>query len=60
VVYTIIIVFFTFWPTSTNIKVETMNYSVVGTVGTIILSIGYYLFRARKVYTGPIVEVDNM
>ncbi|KAJ5152408.1 choline transport protein [Penicillium capsulatum] len=31
---------------------------VVGTFGTIILSLIYYLFRARKVYDGPIIETD--
>lgn len=60
VIYMIIIVFFTFWPTEMHVKVETMNYSVVGTVGTISLSIVYYLLRARKVYKGPIIEVANM
>jgi hypothetical protein len=35
-----------------------MNYSVVGTFGTVILAVIYYMLRARKVYTGPIVEVS--
>lgn len=58
VAYMIIIVFFTFWPTTVQVKAATMNYSVVGTFGTILLSIGYYCIRARKVYEGPIVEVE--
>lgn len=60
VVYMIIIVFFTFWPTESQVTVTTMNFSIVGTVGTIILSIVYYWVRARKVYSGPIVEVDDL
>ena len=60
VCYMIIIVFFSFWPTESVVKVTTMNYSVVGTFGTIILSIIYYVIRARKVYEGPLVEVDNL
>jgi amino acid transporter len=60
VVYMIVIVFFTFWPTSIHITYKTMNYSVVGTFGTVILSIIYYVVRARKVYEGPVIEVDSM
>lgn len=59
VAYMLIIVFFTFWPTQIEVKVTTMNYSVVGTFGAIILSIVYYLVRAHKVYEGPLVEVEH-
>lgn len=55
-VYMTIAVFFTFWPTSWVVNVQTMNFSVVGTVGTIILSLVYYFVRARKVYDGPVME----
>ncbi|OGE58292.1 hypothetical protein PENARI_c001G12384 [Penicillium arizonense] len=55
-IYMTIAVFFTFWPTSWVVTVQTMNFSVVGTVGTIILSLVYYFVRARKVYNGPVME----
>ncbi|KXG47465.1 Amino acid/polyamine transporter I [Penicillium griseofulvum] len=55
-VYMTIAVFFTFWPTAWVVSVQTMNYSVVGTFGTIILSLFYYYARARNVYTGPVME----
>ncbi|KAJ5782953.1 hypothetical protein N7457_004727 [Penicillium paradoxum] len=55
-IYMTIAVFFTFWPTSWKVTVETMNFSVVGTMGTVILSLVYYYIRARKVYQGPIME----
>lgn len=55
-IYMTIAVFFTFWPTTWVVDVQTMNFSVVGTMGTILLSLFYYLFRARKVYDGPIME----
>ncbi|KAJ5200042.1 Amino acid/polyamine transporter I [Penicillium cf. griseofulvum] len=55
-IYMTIAVFFTFWPTSWVVTVETMNYSVVGTFGTILLSLFYYYARARNVYTGPVME----
>lgn len=59
VVYIIIVIFFSFWPPHISPTVTTMNFSVVGTFGTIILAIGYYLIRARHVYTGPVLETTS-
>jgi hypothetical protein len=56
-VYMAIAIFFGFWPPINDVNTQTMNYSVVGTVGTTILSLLYYFLRARKVYTGPIMEI---
>lgn len=56
-VYMVIIIFFSFWPPVIRPDKETMNYSVVVTGAVLIFSIIYYLIRARKVYTGPVVEV---
>lgn len=53
-----IAVFFSFWPPSWAVTVQTMNFSVVGTVGVICLSLVYYAIRARKIYDGPIVEIE--
>jgi hypothetical protein len=58
-VYMIIVVFFSFWPPHIAPTVTTMNFSVVGTCGTIILAVVYYLLRARHVYTGPVVETTT-
>ncbi|KAE8168394.1 amino acid/polyamine transporter I [Aspergillus tamarii] len=57
VVFMAIAVFFSFWPPMNNVSVESMNYSVVGMGGVILLSLLYYLVRARKVYKGPVVEL---
>ncbi|KAA8648466.1 hypothetical protein EYZ11_007689 [Aspergillus tanneri] len=56
IVYIIIVVFFSFWPTEATVKYDTMNYSVVGTFGTVIIALVYYAFRARKIYQGPVIE----
>jgi amino acid transporter len=56
-IYMTIVVFFSFWPPQSAVTVDTMNFSVVGTVGVIILSLLYYFVRARGVYEGPVVEV---
>ncbi|PTU23253.1 hypothetical protein P175DRAFT_0433350 [Aspergillus ochraceoroseus IBT 24754] len=56
-IYILIIIFFSFWPTQLPVTAENMNYSVVGTWGTIFLAVLYYAVRARKVYTGPVREI---
>ncbi|KAB8203427.1 amino acid/polyamine transporter I [Aspergillus parasiticus] len=58
VVFMTIAVFFSFWPPMNNVSAESMNYSVVGMGGVILLSLLYYLVRARKVYKGPVVELQ--
>ncbi|KAL4948272.1 hypothetical protein BDW69DRAFT_189426 [Aspergillus filifer] len=59
VIYMIIMVFFSFWPSQMEgLNKSNMNFRVVGTVGTIILAVIYYVFRTRKVYTGPVVQVS--
>lgn len=57
-IYMIIVIFFSFWPSDMSPTVEDMNYSVVGTVGVIILAVLYYFVRARNVYQGPVMEVS--
>ncbi|KAF7591470.1 hypothetical protein BBP40_001516 [Aspergillus hancockii] len=57
VAYIIIVIFFSFWPTTPVVDYTTMNYSVVGTFGTVIIAIVYYVLQARHVYQGPVVEV---
>lgn len=58
VVYMVIVVFFSFWPSQMDVDKTTMNFSVVGTGGTVILALLYYGLRARKVYEGPVMEVQ--
>lgn len=55
--YLLIIVFFGFWPASIDVTAKNMNYSVVVIRAVIIGSIMYYLIKAQKHYTGPIVEL---
>lgn len=55
--YLVIVFLFAFWPTAQPVNAESMNYAclVWGTV--ILLSLVWYAVAARKVYTGPVVEV---
>lgn len=57
IIYLTIGVFFSLWPASLEVTASTMNYSVVGTGGVIILSILYYVLYAKGRYNGPIMEV---
>ncbi|KAE8370714.1 putative amino acid permease [Aspergillus caelatus] len=57
VCYMIIVVFFSFWPTTVVVDYQSMNYSVLGTFGTVLIAIIYYVVRAKYVYHGPVVEV---
>lgn len=56
ILYMLIAVFFSFWPPSAHVTASTMNYSAVGTGGVMLLSVLYYVLRARKVYKGPVIE----
>lgn len=59
IIYNIIVIFFSFWPSTVNPSVEEMNWSVLGIGGSSILAILYYFLRARHVYSGPIKEVSE-
>ena len=56
--YLAFVLFFSFWPPATPVRPETMNYSFLGTGAVMGLSSIYYVVRAKKQYSGPIVEVE--
>lgn len=56
--YTIIVIFFSFWPSKMRPTAADMNYSVVSTGGTVLFAIVYYISKARYVYRGPIKETN--
>lgn len=55
--YLTVVVFFSFWPTVRPVTAENMNYAVLVTGAIVIFSLTYYLIWARRVYTGPVIEV---
>lgn len=57
IIYNIIVIFFSFWPSTVDPSVEDMNWSVLGIGGSSILAIVYYYVRARHTYSGPIKEL---
>ncbi|KAK2598596.1 hypothetical protein N8I77_011994 [Diaporthe amygdali] len=55
--YLIFIFFFAFWPAVNHPDTATMNWAILVFGTVIIFSILYYLVWARKIYSGPVVEV---
>lgn len=56
--YLLVMWFFSFWPGSVEVTAESMNFSSVTFGGTVLFAILWYFIRGRKIYKGPIVEVD--
>lgn len=57
-IWTIIAMFFSFWPVSMNPTLETMNWACLLYGVTMIFSIGFYILRGRHIYKGPIIETS--
>ena len=55
--YLTVIVFFSLWPTGQPIRAGNMNYAVVVTGAVVMVSVIYYQVWAKKVYTGPVIEI---
>ena len=55
--YLIVVWFFAFWPPATPVTAVSMNYSSLISGATAIFSALYYIFWARKTYTGPVIDV---
>lgn len=55
--YLLFIFFFSFWPASREVTPQTMNWAVLVFGAVITFSMLYYVTWARKVYSGPIVEL---
>ena len=58
ILYLVVVLFFSYWPTATNPGAEGMNYSVLMIGAATIWAVVYYFVWASKVYVGPVIEVD--
>ena len=59
IVYLMVILFFCLWPPSNHPTAATMNYSSLMLGATMIFSVVYYWTWARKVYNGPVIQIDR-
>ncbi|KAI8962018.1 amino acid transporter [Daldinia sp. FL1419] len=57
--FLVVMLFFSFWPTHINPTAESMNMSSLMVGATLIWSVIYYAVWARKVYSGPVIEINN-
>ena len=56
-IYTTILIFFSMWPSKLPVTAEEMNYTALVEVVVIVVSMGYYYFWGRRIYTGPVIEI---
>ncbi|KAK4216303.1 choline transport protein [Rhypophila decipiens] len=57
ILYSIVLLFWSFWPQTTPTTVETANWSILVFGGVVIFSVVWYFVRARHFFKGPIKEV---
>ena len=59
-VYLVVVVFSNLWPPAVPVTGSTMNSNrlVMGVV--MLFTTTYYLFHARKTYSGPVVEMEPL
>ena len=56
--FMIIVLLFSFWPSTTPTSAPSMNFSVLVTGFVISWSMIYYLVWGRRSYTGPVIEME--
>ncbi|KAL8829992.1 MAG: hypothetical protein Q9191_001688 [Dirinaria sp. TL-2023a] len=57
IIFSVIGIFFSFWPTVSQVSAPTMNWSVVVFGGALTFSLLFWAVHGRKVYTGPLIEL---
>ena len=56
--YSWFVFFFAFWPDSTPVSADSMNYAVVMFGGVVILALLFFVVKARKTYAGPVTKTE--
>lgn len=54
--YSVVGIFFSFWPPASKVNAVTMNWSILVFGGVLLFSLFFWALQGRKVYTGPILE----
>lgn len=49
--------FWSFWPNTVPVTLQTMNWSVVLYIGVLVISLIMYVIQGRKVYNGPVTDI---
>ncbi|KAL8677608.1 MAG: hypothetical protein Q9224_007180 [Gallowayella concinna] len=53
IIYSVIGIFFSFWPPTSTVDAVTMNWVIVVFGGALLFSLLFWVIHGRKVYTGP-------
>jgi hypothetical protein len=57
IVYSLIGIFFSFWPPTVHVTRINMNWSVAVFGGAVLFCLVFWLVYGRRVYKGPIIEI---
>ncbi|KAJ0414758.1 amino acid/polyamine transporter I [Aspergillus carlsbadensis] len=57
--YSCFALFWSLWPGSRHVTVDNFNWSVVIFGGVFLVSLGMYVVKGRREYTGPVVKVQG-
>lgn len=60
ILYSVLGIFFSFWPAYVHVNATTMNYSSLIFGGALIFSLGFWVVYGKRVYTGPIMETGRL
>ncbi|KAH7412099.1 amino acid transporter-like protein [Phaeosphaeria sp. MPI-PUGE-AT-0046c] len=58
IVWGVVVMFFSFWPTSVPVTAMTMNWSSVLWSGVVLFALGFWWVHGRRVYKGPVIETN--
>jgi len=58
IVWTVVAMFFSFWPTGVPVTPVNMNWSCVLWTAVVLFALIFWALHGKKVYTGPVVETN--
>ncbi|KAI1777982.1 putative GABA permease [Hypoxylon cercidicola] len=58
-IYLLFVFFFSFWPSYREVTPQNFNWAVLVFGAVILFSLLYYMTWARKIYSGPIIEIGR-
>jgi choline transport protein len=59
IAWSVVVMFFSFWPTTLPVTRVNMNWSCVLWSGIVLFALGFWWVHGRKVYKGPVVETED-
>ena len=56
IIYGLIILFFSLWPSDVPVHAGNMNYTILVTGAVLVFSVLWYLAWGRRDYKGPVID----